>query len=116
MILNLVNTHIPKLKLKNSTCPPWIDSEVITLSRKKEPMRKRARQSNNPDFWASYRRHHNRLRALTNEKYNSYIANSCNSVASNPKRFGGIVRSKTKCKSLPVEIKDGEHTVSSDVR
>ena len=78
-------------------------------------MRKRARRSNNPHHWASYGLHRNHLRALTNEKYNLYIANSLNYAASNPKRFWGIVRSKIKCKSLPVEIKDGEYTVSSDV-
>lgn len=112
-ILNLANKFIPKLKINNPDSPPWIDGEVLSLSKKKERARKRALSSNNPNHWATYRRLRNSLKTLINNKHNQYIIDSSSNISSNPKRFWSIVRSKTKTKSFPTEICNGNLKASS---
>jgi hypothetical protein len=114
-VLNLINSYIPKTKIRSRDSPPWIDAVVIKASRKKERMRKRARRTNNPDHWASYRRHRNRLKSLINEKYDGYIANSFTDMSNNPKRFWGIVRSRTRSRSLPVEVINNNNIANNDI-
>ena len=90
-VLNLINRFIPKVTLKYTDSPLWIDAEVIRLSKKKETSHKKALRSNTPESWATYRRNRNKLRTLVNNKHNDYIRASCNNLSANPKRFWGMV-------------------------
>ena len=52
--MELINKYIPKIRLSFPERPPWIDGEVLSLSRKKERVRKRALINDNPDTLAIY--------------------------------------------------------------
>ena len=65
-VIDTINQFIPKVKVKNHNSPPWIDGEVISLSKRKETCRVTANRENTPNAWALYRRLRNRLRTLVN--------------------------------------------------
>ena len=44
--LSLCDKHIPKITIKESFQPPWFDSEVFRLNKKKELFRKQFKQTN----------------------------------------------------------------------
>ena len=71
---SIITLYIPLFRLKNINSPPWIDGEVIALSKRKETARKKARRTDSPQAWASYKRLRNSLRTLTRRKYNEYIS------------------------------------------
>ena len=115
-ILSLVETFIPKIRIRKPGSPPWVDAEVLHLSRKKENTRRKALRNNNPHTWTSYRRLRNRLRYLINSKYNKYINDTYNDICSNPKRFWGLVQSKRKSRSSPSCVTVDGATESSPSR
>ena len=47
-IMNIVDTHIPKVRLEIIDSPPWIDNDVLSTSRRKEKLRKKALPKNTP--------------------------------------------------------------------
>ena len=54
-LTSLCNKHIPKTKVKFSYQPPWFDSEVFRLNKKKEKFRKltrRPRETRKVSLWA----------------------------------------------------------------
>ena len=114
-VLSLVNSFIPKINLKNADSPPWIDGEVIRLSKKKETSRKKAIRINTPTSWEKYRKLRNELRVLVNQKHKSYINDSYTGLSENPKRFWGMVSSKNKKRSLPTSLEHDNITESSSV-
>ena len=59
-----LNTFVPRRIIRDINYPPWIDSEVINLSKKKETASKRARRINTQSDWAKYLRLRNSLRNI----------------------------------------------------
>ena len=95
-----LNTFVPRRIIRDINSPPWIDSEVINLSKKKETASKRTRRIN-----AKYRRLRNSLRNMIDQKYNKYTKDSLDDIRTNPKRFWSFLRPKTKSTHIPSEIK-----------
>ena len=112
-ISSIIGNFIPKIKLKRNNSPPWIDADVIALSKRKETKRRKALSKNSPQVWASYRQLRNELRTLVKRKHNNYLADVTNNLHTNPKRFWSLTRTKSKRKSIPNEITLGEHSESN---
>lgn len=112
-VIEIAKLFIPKIRLKNPNSPPWIDGEILLLSRKKERLRRKALQSNNPNTWAAYRRARNKLRSLVNKKYDHYVYESFSGNSENMKRFWGLVRSKCKNKTTPPRVSYNDRTEST---
>ncbi len=100
----LVNKNIPKIKLRNSNTPPWIDGDVINLSNRKETARRRANSTNSEQSWNKYKKLRNKLKSLTKSKYLNYINDISNSLLDSPKRLWGVIKSKTKSRFIPESI------------
>ncbi len=100
-VTNLLNKHIPKIKIKNSNTPPWIDSEVINISKRKETARRRANKLNTDQSWTKYNKIRNKLKSLTKSKYLNYINDISTSLFNNSKRFWGVIKNKTKSRFIP---------------
>ena len=49
-----MNQFIPKIKFKNRCSPPWMDEEIVHLSKRKETARKKALRTNTPESWNKY--------------------------------------------------------------
>jgi hypothetical protein len=67
VIVDSAKRFIPVIKI-NRTSPPWIDNDVVHLSKKKENARKKALRDDTPGAWAVYRRLRNNLRSVVNRK------------------------------------------------
>ena len=100
-----LNTFVPRRIIRDINSPPWIDSEVVNLSKKKETASTRARRINTRSAWAKYRRLRNSLRNMIDQKYNKYTKDSLDDIRTNRKRFSSFLRSKTKSKHIPSEMK-----------
>ena len=93
---------IPKVEVKDSTAPPWVDSEVRHLQRLKRTAWRKARRTGN---WSKFRTLRNKLKKLVRAKQKSFLAEMGEQCEQNPKRFWTYYRSKTKTKNLPPVIK-----------
>ncbi len=103
-ILNLAKLHIPVIRIKISSSPPWVDEEVLNLSKRKETARRRAHKLDTIESWNKYNNLLKELKRLMNWKYKNYINNIADNVAEHPKRFWGLLKSKTKSRHIPDTI------------
>lgn len=116
-VLDVINKYIPSkiFKIKNSA--PWIDSEIITLSKKKETLRKIAKRTNTSTDWAKYKTINNKVKNLVNKKHSNFINNCFEEINSNPKKFWSFVSQKGNRGSIPNEISlDNETASDSNVK
>ena len=111
--MDIITTHIPKIRAKDANTPPWIDAEVLHLLKKKESARRAAKKSKNIA-------HHDKFRALRKEsktlidlKFKEYTKSLGESIKENPKRFWRYFRCKTKSNSIPTSIKYNNRTFTS---
>ena len=102
----VLDKHIPKIIIKDSSTPAWIDSEVRHLQNKKYTSWKRAKKTNSEHHWSKFKKLRNRLKNLITAKYDQYIDGFGATLIDNPKRFWSFFRSKTRSKSLPQVISD----------
>ena len=91
-----LNTFVPRRIIRDINSPPWIDSDVINLSKKKETVSKRARRINTQSAWAKYRRLRNSLRNMIDKKYNKYTKESLDDIRTNPKKVLELLKIKDK--------------------
>jgi hypothetical protein len=103
-VINILNRYIPRTKIRNKRNPPWIDDDVIRLSKSKYTKHKKAKDSNDKQDWENYKAVRNRLKNLVNSKYKDYISNLGSNLIDNPKRFWSLLNSRTKSKGSPTKI------------
>ena len=115
-IIEHVNEFIPKYKLNYINNPPWIDGDVIHLSHQKEAAHNKALWSDTPQSWAKYQKLRSKLRNFVNSKYLNYIKDCSGKIASNPKRFWGLLRAKTKHRSIPKKVHLDNRSAQTPIR
>ena len=113
IFMSIINKHISKIKIKDCRAPAWIDSEIRHLRNKKESSWRRAKKSDFPQTWESFRKLRNRLNTLIQDKYNDYIDSLGATISDNPKRVWSYFRSKTQSRTLPQVIKSDNRTASN---
>ena len=112
-LTRLIGHHIPKIKIKNSNTPPWIDGDVLDLSKRKETARRRATKIDSEQSWTKYNKLRNKLKSLVKSKYLNYIKEISDQASNNSKRFWGVIKSKTKSRFIPETISyNGEQSSS----
>ena len=109
----VLDKYIPKIKIKDSSTPGWIDSEVRHLQNKKYTAWKRAKRTDSEHHWSRFKKLRNRLKNLITAKYDQYIDGFGATLVDNPKRFWSFFRSKTRSKSLPQVISDDNGVAAS---
>jgi hypothetical protein len=114
-IIKSLNNHIPKVKVKNNKSPPWIDAEVVEASRNKKKALKKAHRTNKDEDWAIYKNHRNRMKNLTNRKYNEYISTVSDNIGNTPKKFWNLLSSRSKSRRSPDRINDGNREITDPV-
>ena len=62
--LGLRDRHIPKISIKESFQPPWFDSEVFRLNKKKEQFRRLFKDTNNQQLYKKFSSLRKNLRIL----------------------------------------------------
>ena len=70
-LTSLCNKHIPKIKVKDSHQPPWFDSEVFRLNKKREKFRKLFKQTKSQCHYSRYTALRKLLKMLIKSKMNT---------------------------------------------
>ena len=70
-IISLCDIHIPKIKVKESYQPPWFDSEVFRLTKKKKKFRKLFKETKSQNHYSRYSSLRKSLKLLIKSKMNA---------------------------------------------
>lgn len=114
-VMSAIEQSVPKVNVKCSRDPPWIDDEARRLIRRKQIVWRKAKKGDSAVQWQRYRALRNDVKALTKRKYDLYIESLSEVSVSNPKRFWSFFRCKTKSRTIPICITDGESTCDNSV-
>lgn len=109
-LLRIINRVVPKITIRHKRNLPWIDREVIHQSHRKESQRRKAKRTNNRRHWDRYKFLNNNLKVLIRRKHKEYIDKCADDLASNPKRFWGLVNSKQHGNGIPHTVRFNQET------
>ena len=112
-LLMIIDSNVPKIKLREANTPPWIDKEVLHLLKKKETARRAARKHNTIHFLNKFKSLRRQVKALINVKLKDYHNSLGDYLKDNPKRFWSYFRHKTKSNSIPANVVYNEATYCS---
>ena len=93
--LALCNKHIPKIKIKESFHPPWFDSDVFRLNKKKELSRKQFKQTSDQRHYKKYSSLRKQLKSLIKSKMRANFDDELNPNVIT-KKFWSSVKSTSK--------------------
>ena len=113
-LLRLIDSHIPKIKIRDANTPPWIDKEVRHLLKKKETTRRATKKHHdNVRFLEKFSALRKEVKTLINVKQKEYNESLGDSLKENPKRFWNYFRRKTKSNSIPANVTYNNETFAS---
>ena len=101
--MTLCDKHIPKIKIKESFQPPWFDSEVFRLNKKKESFSKQFKQSNDQRHYRKFSSLHKQLKSLIKSKMRDNFDDDLNPNAI-AKKFWSSVKSASKSSRIPEKM------------
>lgn len=113
LFLTTVDTFVPKLKIRDSKSPKWIDGEIIKLSKHKDKLWKLAKNSNLPSDWDKYRDIRKQVKTATKRKYRTFLKNLQDNLKDDPKQFWSFYRAKTKAARIPKVVNLGREKAST---
>jgi len=88
---------------------------IVHLSNKKDTAHRKAINKDTPEAWDKYKKLRKKLRNLVDAKYKHYIADTTEAVVDNPKRFWGLLKTKTKNKNIPENIHNEDVTENTSI-
>ena len=107
-----VNEFFPCKRVRDKQTPPWIDSEVKALCRKKDKASQRALKTKNQDHIDNFKSLRRNVKKLIHKKYTDYLHNLADSVEKEPKKFWSFYSIKTKSRKLPLAIKRNKDDIN----
>ena len=99
----LCDEHIPKVKVNSKGQPPWFDSDIHNLCRKKERYRKAFKQSSNPLHETKYKNCRKEIKKKIKEKMRSNFEDESNPNCLS-KKFWSYVKSSSNSSRIPDKI------------
>ncbi|NQZ52356.1 MAG: hypothetical protein HRT95_19945, partial [Moritella sp.] len=99
-IKGYIDKHIPKIKIKSEFQPPWFDSEVHVLCRKKERLRSRYKKTLNDEHYMKFSDCRRSLKALIKQKMSDNLENENDPELVN-KKFWTYVKSHSNSHRIP---------------
>ena len=97
---SLCDKHIPKIRIKESFQPPWFDSDVFRLNKKKEHFRKLFKETENTLYYKKYSSLRKQLKSLIKTKMRSNFDDDlCPNTIT--KKFWSSIKSISKSKRIP---------------
>ena len=109
-VMHVVESHVPKVTVPDSTLPPWVTSEARHLQNLKHTAWKKAKRTNKPQHWAKFRKLRNKLKNLLTQNHAQFLTDLGRDCTGNPKRFWSYFRMKSKSKTLPETVKNADST------
>ena len=104
--------HIPKIVISDEFQPPWFDSDVFDLCRKKERLHKEWKESNDDAKYFKFSRARKNFKDLVDAKMDANFENPLNRNLIN-KNFWSYVKSKSNSHRIP-EVVSYEDCIRSD--
>ena len=97
---SLCDKHIPKIRIKESFQPPWFDSDVFRLNKKKEHFRKLFKETENTLYYKKYSSLRKELKSLIKTKMRSNFDDDfCPNTIT--KKFWSSIKSISKSTRIP---------------
>ena len=95
--------YIPVVNIKSRGEPKWFDSEIREMSRVKDRLRKRARESQVPEDQEAFKNYRALYKQKVLHKKKEFITtvDPCESDSAVNKKFWSHVKSKTNCSRIP---------------
>ena len=72
-VMTAVELSVPKVTVRSSRDPPWVDEEARRLIRSKQIIWRKAKRSDSDHLWQRYRSLRNDVKALIKRKHDLYI-------------------------------------------
>ena len=109
----IVNKHIPKIKISNEFKPPWYDSEVFMINRKKSRSHALYKKTGSDAHHAQFSSYRRDLINLIIKKMNSNFDNLLNNINYINKKFWSYVKSKSNSHRIPELVSYGNQMKSN---
>ena len=100
IFFEICNKHIPKMKISNDFKPPWYDSEIFELDRKKERMHAQYKKSGSDLHHAKFCAYRRELNALIKQKMDSNFEEEINRNFITKKLYS-YIKSKSNSHRIP---------------
>ena len=115
-MMHALDQHIPKIRITNKKSPPWIDIDVIQMSKQKHKALKKSLKTNNNTDRDNYKAIRNRLKNLVTSKYKGFINNIAENLATKQKKCWSLLASRTKGRGSPGHLKEGDHEITDSTQ
>ena len=109
----ICNKHIPKIKISNEFKPPWYDSDVFALDRKKKRSHSLYKKTGSDLHHAKFSSYRRELTNLIIKKMNANFDNLLNNINHIKKKFWSYVKSKTNSHHIPELVSYGNQMKSN---
>ena len=106
ILFALCDKHIPKVKVSSKGQPPWFDSDIHNLCRKKERHRKAFKLTSNPVHEAKFKNCRKEIKKNVKEKMRSNFNDESNPNCLT-KKFWSYVKSSSNTSRIPDKVSCG---------
>ena len=106
VLADLCDRYIPKKTIRSQFEPPWYDTEVDKIRKKKERWRKRAKASNSESDLQKFRSMRKQFKKTMNEKMRLNVEDDSDPALIS-KKFWSHVKSKSKSTRIPETVSFG---------
>ena len=103
-VLDIINSRVPKRKIRAANPNPWIDGEIRHMSNLKETAWRKWKRTNMVTDKEHYKTANRALRNAVEYKHKQYINLCSDEINANPQRFWNLVGSKMRSKSYPPDM------------
>ena len=111
-LFSACDRYIPKIVIADEFQPPWFDSEVFHLCRKKERLHKQWKETNRDEKYLKFSRARSEYKNLVNSKMEANFEDPFNRNVIN-KKFWSYVKSKSNSHRIP-EVVSYKDSIRSD--
>ena len=115
MLLSAVNEHIPNCTKRSVSDHPWIDTELLTLIKKKNRQRKKALKTKASTDVEKYQQLRHQTKQMISKGKKAHVTKLRDSLFENPKRFWSFIKTSTKINQKPTFLRDGREFIKDSV-
>ena len=99
----IVDKHIPKVKVKGSFQPPWFDSDVFVKCREKNRLHAKYKETNDASWYLKFSNCRNELKKLCKQKMRDNFTTESDS-STITKKFWSYVKSNNNSHRIPSSV------------
>ncbi|CAH2013178.1 unnamed protein product [Acanthoscelides obtectus] len=100
-LYNAFDTCAPKyVRATIRKCPPWFNSAIIKLIKRKEKIHRSYRRNNDTKTYQTFRELRSKIKIDSDEAYKIYVRQAENEIQRDSNKFWGFLNSKRKSTNL----------------